>query len=436
MHRYALAVTLICALAISSILLLRPEPAVELEARLSRMEPGAALAILNADQGDLPSSKNLRLMHARLAAAAADFETADEAYHAVITIGGSTPAVLDEMSEVAAMAGDLGRAAGYKAKAQSLDPDPERREVLGYWYRLLGWEIAETRLLSTTPPERLTTFERARLAELYLAVGDGAAYRDMLMSMSASDGKGAAVARRELLELDLGRGDYASALGLATNWFAEAPDDRIGLGTSLRTLVGRGAVEQASQLAWHVITANPAIGAVPAEVFYASGHRAIARQIQASWLASEQALDAEDWQTLVGVAERTGDLRALHEALARNLPDDEVAPPSAFLQFLRYQGPRALLPFRPFMTPEVFQDEPLVGAAWYTWHRQFAAAYDLLVAASAKSLTDRDRSIWMSIASDLHGTPFYRELLTGAPRDTGLRDMLSLQLRAPVEISR
>ena len=105
------------------------------------------------------------------------------------------------------------------------------------------------------------------------------------------------------------------------------------------------------------------------------------------------------------------------------------------MQFLRYQGPRALLPYRTYMTLETLEERPLLGAAWHAWHNRPEEAYRYLAAAAGTSLSDWDSSIWMSIATDLRGTPFYRQLLASEVNDTRLRDMMIGALRSPVEVS-
>jgi hypothetical protein len=78
---------------------------------------------------------------------------------------------------------------------------------------------------------------------------------------------------------------------------------------------------------------------------------------------------------------------------------------------------------------------PLIGAAWFGWQRRPQLTYDYLVGASARPLTDWDRSIWMSIANDLRGTPFYRSLLAGVPSDTGIQLLLRSSVLSPVTTS-
>lgn len=438
MQRYTFALVVVCVFAIFAVFLLKPDPATKLEAELARMAPDEALAQLDALKGDIAFTENLQLMHARLAASAGNFETAQTAYGQVIDMGGPTSQMLDELAEVAVLAGDLGGAVNYKAQAQALSPNAERRQTLGYWYRLLGDDVRETELLSATVPRRLTTFERERLAELYLDAGNVDAYRKLLTAISESNDKDAPLARRQLLELNIEAGEPDVALQQALDWLTAAPHDGDGLEVSLKTFVGRGALDAAVELAIRANEINAELGAVTATVFIGTGHGGVGRRMLALWLASDPALDNKDWQVLIRIIGQTGDLSALRRALARGGSgggsNDVPAPAAAFLQILRYQGARALSPYQSMMTSKIFEDVPLVGAAWYGWRRQPQETYAYLLAAAAGPLTDWDRAIWMLVASDLRGTPFYRELLAGAPDDAGLRELLHRGIRPPVPI--
>ena len=150
MRRYALALILICFGAVFATLQLQPDPAVELEAKLSHIEPEEALERLKAGEADENATKNIRLLYARLAATAGEYDVAQSAYQEVIALGSASADVMDELATVAAVSGDLRQAAKYKADAYDLAPDPDRRQTLGYWYRLLGDTDRERALLSST----------------------------------------------------------------------------------------------------------------------------------------------------------------------------------------------------------------------------------------------------------------------------------------------
>ena len=432
MHRYVLALAVICLLAIGAVVLLRPDPAVELEAALARLEPDAALDRLAEVERRMELTENLRLVQARLALAAGELGTARAAYETLLTSDGDNLQVLDELSELAVIEGQLGEAAALQSRVQALAPNPERRQMLGYWYRLLAESDREIALLEATPPRRLTVPERARLAELYFAAGEIEACREMLFVLSEAGGEDGLRARRQLIELSIEGGDTPAALALALAWNEADPGDAAALEASLTTLVGRGATAEAARLAETAVVAEPGIGAVPARVFLSSGHGALGRQMLQRWLASDPVLDAEDWQLLVQIAERSGEVSALRHALARSEPQDAPPPADLFLQFLRYQGPRALLPFERAMNAETFAALPLLGAAWSSWHRRMPQTYGYLLAATEAPLTDWDREIWMSIAQDLRGTPFYRDLLAGASHDAGIAARLRDSILTPV----
>lgn len=433
MRRYALALLLICLGAVFATLQLRPDPAVELEAELLRIEPVDALERLNAGEADANPTKNIRLLHARLAATAGNYDTAQRAYHEVIALGGASAEIMDELATMEAVSGELERAVIYKADAYEQAPDSNRRQTLGYWYRLLRDADRERALLSSVSADELTDFERTRLSDLYLSIGDIAAYRDILGDIAESGGKAELPAKRDLLFFHLESGEPDIALDLARNWVKGSSEDADQLGMILTALIGRGAIAQAAKLGRDAIAANSEIGAVPTSAFIKSGHGGLGREMQSYWLAEDRELDLNDWSELNAVAEITGDLKSLQFAIARQLPGDSEPPAESFMQFLRYQGARALLPYRAYMTVETFEKAPLLGAAWYAWHNQPQESFRYLAAAARTPLSDWDRSIWMSIASGLRGTPFYRELLVRTVDDPRLRDMMISALRSPVD---
>lgn len=430
LQRYAFALFVICGVALAAIVMLRPDPAVEFEAALARLEPEDALARIESAQATMKFTDDLHMVHARLALDAGALETARAAFGLVLQSDRHNPEVFDGLATVAALSGDLAGAASFKAKAHALAPDAARRETLGYWYRLLGDGEAELGLLSEVPPRRLGPFERERLARLLVARGDLGAYETLLVAITEAGGADALMARRQRLELAIEAGDPERALALARSWIDVDPGDVAILRAALETFLGRGAVDQAVALSGSAILARPDSGAVAMAAFAESGHGGLARLTQASWLAADDELDAGDWQALAAMAERSGDLSGIRRALERPAPGP--VPADAFLQVLRYQGARALLPYRHAISPEILAENPLVAAAWFNWHRETEKTYRQLLAAAEGPLTEWDRDIWMSVAADLRGTPFYRALLAGAPSDAGLRDRLRAGILVPV----
>lgn len=427
MRRYDFTIVLICLAAIGLVLLLLPDPMVKLEAKMASLEPENALIEFAQIKSASDRSRNLNLMHARLAMAAGDFAAARTQYLLVDDDVSQNPEILDELAALAAMSGDLADAREFKTRAHALAPDVNRRQDLGYWLRLSGDREAEADLLATVPLRSLTGFEKQRLSELLLASGNIHAYRDMLTDRAAAKGDDALEARGQLLELAIEMGDAAGALRFALDWSAADPLDRDNLELSLRTLIARGATAEALELAEFAVTRNPHIGSVPVYTFIAAGHGGIARRLQDLWLDTDPLLDSADWIALSVIAERSGDLAALRHALVRNVTDDAPPPPDAFLQFLRYQGARALMPYRAHMTEDLFAQMPLLGAAWYSLQRNAPHTFAFLVAAANSAevpLTDWDRSIWMSITQDLRGTPYYRELLSKPSRDAKITALM------------
>lgn len=435
MRRYILASSAICLLAIGVVVLLQPDPMVRLEAELASLEPEEALERLAAAEDAGPLSRNLYLMHARLDVAHGDFDAARQGYLRVLVDSTGHAKTLDEMAELAALRGDLPAAVMLRKRAYHQAPDMVRRQDLGYLLRLSGNSAAEMDLLRDVSPRLLTPFERQRLSDLLLASGDIGAYRDMLVFLSDGTDETALAARRQLLELDIETGQPDQAMARASDWNADAPADRDTLDQSLRTLIGRGATAEALTVAERSIVNDPEIGAVSVDAFLGAGHGGIGRHLQSLWLDADPELDAADWLALALNAERSGDMAALRRALARTTAADAPPSPAVFLQMLRYQGARALLPYRDFMTPDLFSQMPLLGAAWCNLHRDMPQTFAyLLDAANATDplLTEWDRQIWMLVAQDLRGTPYYRDLLSGALADGGITTLLRAGVLAVV----
>ncbi|SFL66263.1 hypothetical protein SAMN04488004_1389 [Loktanella salsilacus] len=427
MQRYVLAISAICLLAVGVVVLLQPDPMVRLEAELASLEPRDALDRLAAAEKAGPLSRNLYLMHARLDVAHGNFEAAHREYLRVLVDASGHAKTLDEMAELAALRGDLTAAVRLRKRGYFQAPDMVRRQDLGYLLRLSGNSRAEMELLQDVSPRQLTPFEQQRLSELLLASGDIAAYRDVLVFLSNGTDETALTARRQLLQLDIETGQPDQAMARASDWNTAAPADRDTLDQSLRTLIGRGATTEALTVAERSIVNDPEIGDVSVDAFLAAGYGGIGRHLQTLWLDADPNFDLADWLALALNAERSGDMAALRRALARHTTGDAPPPPAVFLQMLRYQGARALLPYRAFMTPDLFSQMPLLGAAWCNLHRDMPQTFAYLrdaVNATDPLLTEWDRQIWMLVAQDLRGTPYYRDLLSGPLADSGITTLL------------
>jgi hypothetical protein len=429
MRRYALSLLAVCGLAILTIALLRPDPAVRLEASLALLEPEAALSRLERARGHLAFTENLHLAHARLAVAAGDLKQSAESYARILAETGPKAAIFDDLAQVALLSGNMPGAAEWMEKAHAAEASDTRRQTLGYWYRILRDSARERALLEGTPPTELTAFERDRLAELLLAAGRRDDYRDLLVELSRQDD--APDYRVRLLQFLIESGEKRRALQTALRWHADAQDDLDQTAALLEALIGRGAIDEASRFAWRVLARDPGAGSVLVTTLVRSGHGGIAREIQQVWIDVDSDFSRSDWQELSTAAEISGDLRGLHQSLAlhglSSLRKGELAG-KAFLQILRYRGAAALVPWQGLLTEDILAEEPLVAAAWASWRRRPQETYDHLLRASQSALVDWDRTIWLSIAQDLRGTPYYQALLAGTPGDARLRDEIRATL--------
>lgn len=428
---HAMAAAVLGAVAWSGITGLFPDPGVALEAELSRLEPEAALRDLRRAEGRIAFHDNLQLLHARLSLADGDLDGARQSFLRLLARAGPSEEVLDSLAGIEVASGQLGRAAVFLRRAHALYPTPERRARLGGWYRALRLPGAERALLQAADPHDLTAPEADRLAQLLIAAGQAAEYEALLVALSQGPGDTAPGARQRLLEYLVEAGRAPEAVVAATGW-AAAPEGGATLEGSVRTLIGRGAIDAAILVARAGFKAAPPEAHAVLPVLARSGHGGIARHLQGEWLALRPRLTEAEWATLAALAESTGDMRGVQLALARG--GAQASPGArgrALLQVMRYRGAVALVPYRGLMTPEVLAATPLLGAGWAAWRGDRRASYRHLLDAAAQPLGSWDQLIWMSIAEGLRGTPFHRALLAGAVDHPGLRQRLRDSVIAP-----
>ena len=97
---------------------------------------------------------------------------------------------------------------------------------------------------------------------------------------------------------------------MAARWI-EGPQAAEALETSVRAMIGRGAINAAVLLARKGFVLAPADSHVVLPIFARSGHGGIARILQREWLATRTTLSDAEWSTLSLLAESTGDMRGL-----------------------------------------------------------------------------------------------------------------------------
>lgn len=434
MRKYLVMFLILCATAISLLLLLRPDPSVRFEADLLLLEPDEALRILRASESAIIRHDNLELLHARLSLADGDIETARRSYRRLLSRVGPSVGLLETLSGLEVVAGDLRMAADYLHRAHDMEPTPGRRERLGLWYRELRMQEAERGILQSVEPARLSPWEAWRLSHLLMAAGQVGAYEALLAARAGGqDADGLAFMRR-LLEFLVESDRAAAAAQYVPTWLETGPDPGAVLETAAQSLIGRGAVDAAIAVARQGFAAAPQDGHRALPVFVKTGHGGVARILQTEWLAGRAALTPAEWDTLTFMAEATGDLRGLRAVLASDRVSHAPSPAvgRALLQFLRYQGPGAILPYRHLLGPDVQAAAPLVAAAWASWSGDREAAYGFLVKAGGLPLSEWDQEIWMSLAGGLRGSPFQRALLAGAVTDPALRKRLRDSVISPL----
>lgn len=424
MRDFAMGSLVLCAVAIGGIVVLRPDPAVRLEAELSRLEPEEALKELREVEGRVTFHDNLELLYGRLSLADGDLDSARRSFQRLLAGAGPSEEVLEALAGIEATAGDLTAAAAFLQQAYDAFPTEERRLRLGGWYRSLHRPEAERDLLLSQDPVVLTTWEIEHLGLLLIHEGRIDDYERLLATLADSDVEGHLTYKRKLLGFLIEAGRSREAVLVAARWI-EGQQAAEALETSVRAMIGRGAINAAVLLARKGFVLAPADSHVVLPIFARSGHGGIARILQREWLATRTTLSDAEWSTLSLLAESTGDMRGLQAALASGGQSASAASTGhALMQFLRYRGPQALVPFRNLLNQDIYKEVPLVGAAWNGWQGDRTATYRYLLAASHQPLSDWDQLIWMSLLEGLKGTSFHRSLLAGAVDHPGLRQRL------------
>lgn len=426
MRSYAAVFLILCGIAVGALVMLTPDPGVQFEADLSRLESEEALRRLREVESGVVFHDNLELLYGRLSLADGDLEAARRSFRRLLSGAGPSEEVLEALAGIEVVAGDLALAAGYLRQAYDLFPTPERRGRLGLWYRSLQMQEAERGLLQSVDPLQLSAWEVERLGHLLVAADHDAEYEALLIALAAERGETSLAFKKRLLELLAESGRTAAAVQYASAWMKADPSPGAVLEVSAKSLIGRGALDAAIVLARESFASAPQASHVVLPVFVRSGHGGVARILQSEWLAGRGTLTPAEWETLSFMAEASGDLRALQAVLESDRAGlaEPAAVGGALMQFVRYRGPGALVPYRRLLSADVQKATPLVAAAWAGWSRNSEAAYDALVAAAREPLSDWDQAIWMSVAEGLRGTPFHRALLAGAVTNGDLRRRL------------
>jgi tetratricopeptide (TPR) repeat protein len=436
MSRYPLIVLYFCLLAIITIIFLRPDPNVRFEAETARLAPEDALSLLKDDPQRAAGSRNLMLAKAELAAQSGDFKLARKSLSQLALIDPSTPAPRDALADVARISGDLKSAARHLEMAQRIRPRPDRRIQLANLYRQLHDTEKERRTLNSVSPEDLTAPERQRLMQLMVLGGEFETLEDMLETLSLLPPTEAEPYRTRLVDLLIEDGRTEQAIQSIAAWFMLDERQQAVLVAMVPSLIEHGLADQAHRLALMSMQQTPEDGHILLPFFARTGHGAEFRSLQDIWLEAGIPLTDEGWNTLIRLAETTGELRGLRQAFARaEIKSMEASLiGDALMQFLRYQGARALEPYREVMSENVLRTTPLLGAAWMADQRRPQEALDYLLQAAQSPLTEWDQQIWLRSAQQLQGSPVYAALLQGDWSDDPLRVSLRQALSPEVTV--
>ena len=425
-HPLTIALTL-GALGAMTLLALNPKPGIHLEGEVAMLEPSVALQRLNQSE-DVAVQRNLVLTHAALALDAGDFGMAGR----VLQRLGDTekaPAEIElMMAEASRLSGDAAAEADHLAAAYARTPTSVLRQQLGLSLREIRAPLRERALLMSVDPSSLTSHEARRLADLLRKDRQFAGLESLYRARAFGDGPDADTAKQHLITLLLESGRMEAAEHETLRWFEAADRDQHILETALPAFVNWGALDGAMRLALSVLQVAPKSSFRLILVFLDGGHPDRALAFQQAWIAQSRSIPAESWPTLISVAERTGILDGLRASLAMTSPDglspDIIA--SAMLQFLRYQGVRALYAQAAFLRPDVLRHQPLIGAAWAADQGNQIEAVTYLHQAATKELSTWDLQIWGNIAASLRGSRASQALLSEMPVNSNAGSVLAM----------
>ncbi len=385
------------ALAAWAALTFFPDRNLQLEAEIARLPPEAALTRLDAElAAGRPSGAYLAFRQAELAAMIGRDAQAVEILDRLAMAGTPSAELADARAALALRLGQPASAAIFLAQAQQLAPNAARRQRLGYLYRQLRQPASERSLLAATATADLTPFERFRLVDLLIADRDPAAAATRLDSIIALD-KAAAPAAVGRLTLALLEQDAPGRLEAAARIWLDRPDAAELIGVMARTLAGAGIA--ADQLGRNLAASVPRARPVLVTALTDGSQMAAARLIQTGWIAENRSLLPAEWAASSHYAERSGDLSVLQIVLLSDTAG--TAPGTALLPILRYQGAKALLPYRRHLTPDLLAATPLVAAGWAGFRQSPDQAYGALLAAAKAVVLPQDRALWRNIAASL-----------------------------------
>ena len=430
MGRYFLAVLALCASSVLSIIALQPDPLVRFEADLSRMAPENALDKLNKPGSYDIEQHNVALFHTDLLIASGDFLAAETLLTKLNETLPQNEEVGRRQAKIASLLGKSDAKIQFAKAEHEKHPTPDSRSALSRIYRVQRNQDAEIDVLRSVAPEQLSQWEAARLARLLLANGEYDEAESLFLQLAAGDGELADQAKIRLIVMHIDEGRSHEVLNRLMEWYVASEFSPKVVEALLPVFLARGAINEAIWIAEKVVEFSPASAHRLLRLFSNSGHRAIARHLQDEILSRRSTLTQDEWAAITKFAALTGDVRGLQTAIVKANAHD--MPPAlladALLQLLRYQGPRALIPYRKFATPDLADQAPLIAAAFAIEQAQPEAAVRHLAMAAETDLGDWDQSIWLSIALKLANTGYDRLLLNSPSINQPMKEALASSL--------
>lgn len=420
MRRYLLLLITFCTLSVAAIVVLQPDPLVRYEAELARLPPEEAILRLEERSPDEMHELNITLVHARLTLAEGDYQGANRLLEELAAGMPQDPGIRDDLADLAFREGNLDEAARHLSVGYEIEPTKDRRERLGLIWRLLRRHHEEISLLASVPPGKLSTWEADRLARLLAAAERTDELKTLYSALASSQSEYSKTAKRNLIVYFVDEGLTTEAVSTAMEWYAASDYDWSLAKDVISAFVSRGAIGEAKWFAEQSVELSPKTGYLLVGEFARNGHRTIARQLQDAFLSQTDRISTDEWVGLIDFAALTGDLRGLQTAIAFSYESDipEAVLPDVLLQFLRYQGTRALVPYRHMATDRLSKEAPLIAAAFAVEQGRLETTVAHLVDASKDELSEWDRAIWLAMAQRLDGTGYDRQLLaSGVPAE-------------------
>jgi hypothetical protein len=412
MVRYLTLVIGLCLLCLVAVVLLSPSPEERLERALSRLTPASALDELNRLYAQGNRTPTLLLRRAELLMSNG---AVDEARRTLDDLAQSpTDAVLgnDELARLDLELGDAAAAAVHLARAQDLDPTPERLDRLARLYELARRSDAERTLLEGADAGGLTDRSAQRLLELDLERADMAAAERLLRVRADVAGDARAAMRGSLVELLIGSDRAEEATVLAVRWLAR-DRDTAALGLAVERLIERGFVGHAETLARAAVGQGLPGAHVVIPVFATAGHGVEARALMRDWLAIHPRPNREEAAALLDYSQRMNDFTAVERLLLRGGPGDfDPAFVVGVLKGAFYRFGAAALPgFHGFLTPEILAADPLFAAEIELAQRDPRGATRYLELATRQDLAPWQGRTWDALARQVTAGPLHDRLV-------------------------